>query len=210
MDNINPKTDLGSLSRFFKPFRWERDVFLSSKNNSRRKCFAFVHFALMEEASQVVERTDGMVINGWKIRSKIAKYDWSCRRSVHDKEELGEEKDLTSGRGDFWADLLQMWSKGFQQRSLFSSCFLGDIKVLRMFESEQKCSSFIRNRFYEDDVFTTVENLDFSDIAKSRLAWVNVLGVPLNCWNEAIFFKLGEIIGKPVLVGKTKEKTGQR
>ncbi|KAI9177691.1 hypothetical protein LWI28_018181 [Acer negundo] len=83
---------------------------------------------------------------------------------------------------------------------LFSSSFLRDMKVLWMFETKQECSSFIRNRFYWDDVYTTVEKWDFLDIAKLRLAWVNVLGDPLNYWNEAFFFKLEEISGKPLLV----------
>ncbi|KAK1557825.1 hypothetical protein Q3G72_032656 [Acer saccharum] len=147
----------------------------------------------MEEASRVVERTDGMVINGWKISSKIAKHNWSCRRSVHVKEELGEERGLNVRErqlpGRSFADVVKA-----SKRSFVFIFLLGDMKVLWMFETEQECSSFIRNRFYWDDVFTTVEKWDFSDIAKSRLAWVNVLGVPLNCWNEAFFFKLGEII----------------
>ena len=81
MDNLNPKLDLVSLWGIFKPFGMVRDMFLSSKNSSRRSCFAFVRFASMAKITRVVEMMDGMFIYGWKISSKVAKYGWSSRRS---------------------------------------------------------------------------------------------------------------------------------
>ncbi|KAK1552750.1 hypothetical protein Q3G72_022891 [Acer saccharum] len=46
-----------------------------------------------------------------------------------------------------------------------------------------------------------------SDTSKSRLAWINIMGVPLNYWNDAFFFKLREIIGEPLVI---EEDTKQR
>ncbi|KAK1568806.1 hypothetical protein Q3G72_029011 [Acer saccharum] len=76
----------------------------------------------------------------------------------------------------------------------FSSSYLGDLKVLWSFDTEQESTRFIKNRFYWDDCFYSMGKWTTSDAAKSRLAWINSMEVPLNCWNDAFFFKLGEII----------------
>ncbi|KAI9195461.1 hypothetical protein LWI28_015022 [Acer negundo] len=39
-----------------------------------------------------------------------------------------------------------------------------------------------------------------STLPKSRMAWISCVGVPLRCWTEEFFRKIGWIIGEPLLV----------
>ncbi|KAK0577545.1 hypothetical protein LWI29_034786 [Acer saccharum] len=44
--------------------------------------------------------------------------------------------------------------------------------------------------------------LKWSDkfVLQSKLAWINVRGIPLQCWDEVLFKRLGRLLGEPVLV----------
>ncbi|KAK2635334.1 hypothetical protein Ddye_030126 [Dipteronia dyeriana] len=90
---------------------------------------------------------------------------------------------------------------------LFSTSYLEDMKVMWRFDSNQESISFIKNRFYWDDCFSSMGKWSFSDTAKSRLAWINIMGVPLLFWNDAFFLKVGQILGEPVVIeGNTKQR----
>ncbi|KAK2655484.1 hypothetical protein Ddye_008536 [Dipteronia dyeriana] len=39
-------------------------------------------------------------------------------------------------------------------------------------------------------------------VTQSRLVWVKCRGIPLSCWNQSFFNKVGWLIGEPVLVEK--------
>ncbi|KAK2634494.1 hypothetical protein Ddye_029286 [Dipteronia dyeriana] len=80
VDNINPIMDQKGLWSIFKPFGRVRDVYLSSRNNSRGRLFAFIRFETMEEAVKVVKSTNGKHVYGWPIVSKVATLGWNSRR----------------------------------------------------------------------------------------------------------------------------------
>ncbi|KAK3182737.1 hypothetical protein Dsin_030023 [Dipteronia sinensis] len=75
IDNLNSKVDVACLWTVFKVFGRIRDVFLSSKFNSRRKGFAFIRFESLEEASRVAKAVEGMHVSGWPIRAKVTESD---------------------------------------------------------------------------------------------------------------------------------------
>ncbi|KAK4856040.1 hypothetical protein QYF36_013530 [Acer negundo] len=79
VDNLNPKVEQNSLWGIFRPFGFVRHLHLSPKSRSRRSCFAFVRFTTKEEVVRFAELTNGMLIYGWPISSKIASLDWSRR-----------------------------------------------------------------------------------------------------------------------------------
>ena len=86
IDNINPIMDQLGLWSIFKPFGRVRDVYLSSKNTSRRSLYAFIRFETMEEAKKVASLTNGMHVYGWPIVSKVTAFGWNRRRSVEDRD----------------------------------------------------------------------------------------------------------------------------
>ncbi|KAK3210477.1 hypothetical protein Dsin_015183 [Dipteronia sinensis] len=71
----------------FKSFGKVRDVFLAGVNRERRRGFAFVRFATLEEARRVAEMTNEMHLYGWPIEIKVALYGWSKRRSYGTRED---------------------------------------------------------------------------------------------------------------------------
>ncbi|KAK3231711.1 hypothetical protein Dsin_003592 [Dipteronia sinensis] len=93
VDNLNPKVDEVYLWGFFKCYGRVRDVFLSSKNISRRSCFAFIRFESLEEARKVAESVNGKNVIGWSISSKVVAFGWKNRR-------LGAVKDFGPRIGD--------------------------------------------------------------------------------------------------------------
>ncbi|KAK3197900.1 hypothetical protein Dsin_021315 [Dipteronia sinensis] len=84
VDNLNLVVDQEGLWVIFRCFGQVKDMYLSSKNRMCNRCYTFVRFASMSEASkvvEVVEMTIGMHIYGWPISSKLAAYGWSNQRS---------------------------------------------------------------------------------------------------------------------------------
>ncbi|KAK0588949.1 hypothetical protein LWI29_007612 [Acer saccharum] len=95
IDNINPVVDYEGLWGIFKPFGRIRDIFKSSKSQSRRSCYAFLRFATAKEAQRVVDSVNGMHIYGWPIKAKMADSGWSRRRDPvprQDFKKVEEEK----------------------------------------------------------------------------------------------------------------------
>ncbi|KAK1572029.1 hypothetical protein Q3G72_026490 [Acer saccharum] len=43
-------------------------------------------------------------------------------------------------------------------------------------------------------------HLTDSVIPKSRLVWLNCVGIPLRCWLESFFRKIGRTLGEPLVV----------
>ncbi|KAK0602648.1 hypothetical protein LWI29_035654 [Acer saccharum] len=81
VDNLNPQVDVKGLWGIFKVFGKVRDVFLSSRSSPRKSAFAFIRFAKSEEALKVAKITNGMHVYSWPIRTKVADYGRSNRRS---------------------------------------------------------------------------------------------------------------------------------
>ncbi|KAK3200315.1 hypothetical protein Dsin_023730 [Dipteronia sinensis] len=82
VDNLNAQVDQKGLWEIFKPFGKVRDVFLSTPKDGIGRCYAFIRFATLSEASKVAKATDGMHVYGWPIWVKLAAYGWKDRRKV--------------------------------------------------------------------------------------------------------------------------------
>ncbi|KAK3221599.1 hypothetical protein Dsin_008624 [Dipteronia sinensis] len=160
VDNLNPKVDLVCLWEFFKSFGKVRDVFLSSKNSSRRCCFAFVRFESMEEAERVAKEASGR---------KKAEIKNPCSRSfvevakgfeyeIQEEGDEGNKKLLyvlwDSNLGDKgWLlkcgvlkDFVNVYSVNHRLSSRgfsFSSSYLGDKSIVWCFDSEDQREAFI-------------------------------------------------------------------
>ncbi|KAK3199272.1 hypothetical protein Dsin_022687 [Dipteronia sinensis] len=147
VDNLNPKVVEVNLWGFFKRYGRVRDVFLSSKNISRRSCFAFIRFESLEEARRVAESVNGKNVIGWTINSKVAAFGWKNGRvgaakkfglrvggggSVEDGKSIGSQQYGIRNRNNCsFAEALQVRSKKYQigERSEEEIAFLlWDIK----------------------------------------------------------------------------------
>ncbi|KAK3219244.1 hypothetical protein Dsin_013214 [Dipteronia sinensis] len=67
---------------FFKCLGKVRDVYISSKKSFRGRCFGFIRFQSVEEATKVAKRVNGLVVFGRKMSAKVAFYGWNRRRSL--------------------------------------------------------------------------------------------------------------------------------
>ncbi|KAK1571163.1 hypothetical protein Q3G72_012814 [Acer saccharum] len=82
----------------------------------------------------------------------------------------------------------------------FSSSYIGDKSILYCFDSEIDKDSFLSNRFFWDDCFSSFSRWSEILIPQTRLAWIEVSRVPLHCWEASFFMKLGWLIGEPLLI----------
>ncbi|KAK3229124.1 hypothetical protein Dsin_001005 [Dipteronia sinensis] len=141
--NLNPIVDMAGLWGMFKPFGNEWDVFLSSKKNYRRRCYAFIRFETLEEACKVASKVDGMHIYRWPISAKVAEYDWSRRRSpsfrpsrkayFHNGRSRAEEDWLSRsalGVLNEFSNVGQVNQKLEARGFVFSSSFLGEKSIV--------------------------------------------------------------------------------
>ena len=83
-----------------------------------------------------------------------------------------------------------------------SSHYLGDKVILWVFQSIANRDNFIRNRFLWDDLFSSMGPWSNAVTPESRISWKEFRGVPLDCWCEDFFKRLGWAIGEPLMIEK--------
>ncbi|KAK3199949.1 hypothetical protein Dsin_023364 [Dipteronia sinensis] len=67
---------------------------------------------------------------------------------------------------------------------------------------ESQKENFINSRSLREDCFSVMVRWSESSVPQSRLVRVSCWGIPLTCWTQAFFNKLGCLIGEPVLIEK--------
>ncbi|KAK1561161.1 hypothetical protein Q3G72_035079 [Acer saccharum] len=87
-------------------------------------------------------------------------------------------------------------SRGF----IFSSVYLGGKRILWTFESVCERDGFIRNGIFWRECFSSMSCWKYSPREFSRLKWMDVYGVPIDCWCYDFFRNLGEQVGETVWV----------
>ncbi|KAK1561193.1 hypothetical protein Q3G72_035362 [Acer saccharum] len=83
---------------------------------------------------------------------------------------------------------------------LFDFYYLGDKNVLWFFRSIADKNNFIRNKVDWKDLFSHIGAWSPAITPQARLAWVEFRGIPLDCWCEDFFLRLGWMVGEPLLI----------
>ncbi|KAK0583522.1 hypothetical protein LWI29_037804 [Acer saccharum] len=83
---------------------------------------------------------------------------------------------------------------------LFDFYYLGDKNVLWFFRSMADRNNFIRNKVDWKDLFSHIGAWSPAITPQARLAWVEFRGIPLDCWCEDFFLRLGWMVGEPLLI----------
>ncbi|KAK3217755.1 hypothetical protein Dsin_011725 [Dipteronia sinensis] len=89
-------------------------------------------------------------------------------------------------------------SRGFA----FSANYLGAKHVLWQFDSEYENEGFIKNRFFWDDRFISMNNWSESFNPSQRLVWINCVGIPLKLSNNHFLMKLSPKVGEPLWINE--------
>ncbi|KAK1558634.1 hypothetical protein Q3G72_004836 [Acer saccharum] len=96
---------------------------------------------------------------------------------------------------------IQPLIKGLQKIQIQSSSFyLGDKNILWVFNSTRDRDSFIRKKLLWEDFFSSVGLWTKAITPQSRLFWLEFRGVPLHCWCDKFFMRLGWAVGEPLLI----------
>ena len=74
------------------------------------------------------------------------------------------------------------------------------------FESVIDKEGFINNRFFWDDCFEAMNNWSDDFHSYFITTWINCEGTPLNFWSDSFFFKVGWMIGEPLLIDEDTSK----
>ncbi|KAK2654880.1 hypothetical protein Ddye_014736 [Dipteronia dyeriana] len=85
IDSISPSVASMGLWRLFKSFGKVRDVYLPSKKSLRGSRFGFIRFELAEEATNVANKVNGMVVDGLlRIDEEVPTMEWKHQNSDPD------------------------------------------------------------------------------------------------------------------------------
>ncbi|KAI9180462.1 hypothetical protein LWI28_005014 [Acer negundo] len=142
------------------------------------------------------KRTFADVLEGRKQRVEVnkgIKGENICSMSWKRKCECSEWLDRCAvGVLRNFSSIACVNMKLFNRGSHFSSTYLGDKSVVWEFESRLDCDEFIRNHFIWKYCFSSMVYWTKSVLPKSRMVWLNCIGVPLRCWSKSFFRKISE------------------
>ncbi|KAK1587322.1 hypothetical protein Q3G72_011740 [Acer saccharum] len=93
-------------------------------------------------------------------------------------------------------------SRGFK----FCSAYLGGRSVAWTFDTVCDRDGFINNGFFWRDCFSSMSRKMETSTGLSKLTWVDVYGVPIYCWCNEFFMRLGGQVGEVVWVEEDTSK----
>ncbi|KAK3221459.1 hypothetical protein Dsin_008484 [Dipteronia sinensis] len=208
IDNLNPKVESSCPWGIFKTHERVRDVFLSPNSKAMRSAFAFIRFETEEEACRVAKRVDvvkdsnGRDEERWVSENKnLVRVKWESNL----KSEKWLSKCSIGGLRSF-SNVERVNSRLAYMGFAFSRAYVGDKMILWRFDSEMDCVGFIRNRFFWADSFEWMKEGTSELVPRYPLSWIEVLRVPLGCWNESFFMKISGIYGEALMVDKNTSK----
>ncbi|KAK1548837.1 hypothetical protein Q3G72_023053 [Acer saccharum] len=202
--NLNPKVDVACLWGVFKVFGRVRDVFLFAKVRARSSYYAFVRFDTIEEASKVAKMVHGMHVYGWPINAKMADHGWKKRRSSEVVKNSLEKKGsfIDSDRPNDGGSVDSSAKEELNHRS-YADILKGE-QVHHNRRADKRKIHRLSMSWKKQK--TTVERLSRCAIdwwtPKGKLSWINAVGIPMSCWEEAFFLKLGSLFGEMLWIDK--------
>ncbi|KAK3221733.1 hypothetical protein Dsin_008758 [Dipteronia sinensis] len=78
--------------------------------------------------------------------------------------------------------------------------YIGDKNVLWTFQTIRDRDTFISSRAIWEDLFSSVGLWSIAITPQSRMEWVEFRGIPLHCWCDEFFMRLGWTVGEPLLI----------
>ncbi|KAK0606710.1 hypothetical protein LWI29_003197 [Acer saccharum] len=88
----------------------------------------------------------------------------------------------------------------------FNFYYLGDKNVLWLFLSRNDRDDFIRDKVLWSESFSSVGVWSPAITPQSRMTWVEYRGIPLDCWCEDFFKRLGWAVGEPLRIDEETVK----
>jgi hypothetical protein len=101
-----------------------------------------------------------------------------------------------------FSDISKVIKDMLNRKIYFNFYYLGDKNVLWTFRSKKYMDEFTRNKTVWRDFFSSVGGWSAAITPQSRLSWVEFRGIPLDCWCEDFFKRLGWAIGEPLMIEK--------
>ncbi|KAK1582776.1 hypothetical protein Q3G72_018150 [Acer saccharum] len=89
----------------------------------------------------------------------------------------------------------------------FSSTFMGGKQIVWSFESTCDRDGFISNSFFWRDCFSSMEawKEQVRSSSLDKIRWIDIHGVPLSCWCNTFFKKLGGQVGEVIRIEEDTE-----
>ncbi|KAK1578778.1 hypothetical protein Q3G72_033096 [Acer saccharum] len=163
---------------------------------------------------------NGMHIYGWPITAKVADYGWSKRRSIVDRgykpanyfgngvpNSIGANRNVRENKADGHEGSCDKVNRSFVEAvrknlpETFEKRDIRDVNIPTM--------SWFGPQVDEEWLFRSAVGVlkEFCNIYQtnsspglSRLIWVDIFGVPVECWNKEFFKKLRGQVGETVWI----------
>ncbi|KAK2635502.1 hypothetical protein Ddye_030294 [Dipteronia dyeriana] len=134
-----------------------------------------------------------MASAGAKERIKVMKWD--------EKLQDGSWLDFYAvGVLKAFSDVSPVVYRLYEKKIVVSSVYLGDKHNLWVLNSIKDRDVFIISRLSWEDLFSSVGTWNIAITPHARLSWIEFRGVPVQCWSEEFFMRLGWAVGEPLLI----------
>ncbi|KAK3221350.1 hypothetical protein Dsin_008375 [Dipteronia sinensis] len=91
----------------------------------------------------------------------------------------------------------------------FTTAYLGGKGIVWTFDSEWDRDCFINNEFLWRDYFVSMCIWDEEFALSTSLKWIDIYGVPLNCWSTSFFKELSNQMGELVWLDEDTRSRGR-
>ncbi|MBA0701298.1 hypothetical protein Goari_020466 [Gossypium aridum] len=209
------------------------DAFILKKRSKNGNRFGFVRFSKILDAQRAISRINGFVIMGSMIWVKMARFRgkrkiWKnvqAQTSSNQKERDTPEREGERGR---YADDEQLWklqhclvgelaffcdTKSLTER--IARIDLVEISIRRIrgifflteVPGEEPMEILKHNDLaYLKEFFINIEPWLEKNMVSERVAQIDILGVPLHCWNYVKFKRMAGLWGELVSMGENLTK----
>ncbi|KAI3717702.1 hypothetical protein L1987_69479 [Smallanthus sonchifolius] len=174
------------------------DAFIPKKRDSSKGKFGFVRYANVRDIEKLETSLNGILIGGLKVSANVAKYDKYGQRSggveprtwgAKNTTTHGTRKEVTSRRN-------------YKPRPVGGVSFRDVLFhgwVRKFLDGKRKEHELL---------FSDLQIWDGQLIPFERIAWVHILGVPIQLWEDNTFNRIRQTFGEIVEFSATSFENG--
>ncbi|KAK8582796.1 hypothetical protein V6N13_069564 [Hibiscus sabdariffa] len=199
------------------------DAFIARKLSKKGTRFGFVRYANRRDAYRAIERLDGSFVYGFRISVMLARFN--VRTSYWRKTKpVPNNRSVHQVDHPFDRDNLEKLNIGGKKENQFQAAVLekgesssplkkGKKRVTGHVEEEEirklrRCLMLEDLQWsYLKEIFVRVELWKESFKQEERVTWLEISGLPLQCWNHLTLKRIAELWGSFESLGENASKS---
>ncbi|KAL4585345.1 hypothetical protein LXL04_009963 [Taraxacum kok-saghyz] len=223
--NIPEATTKEEIRRSFNSFGDIADIFMGLRRGKNGLNYAFVKFRAVEDSKRLEEELKGIRCKGRQLSVNLEKfgrkeatkaYNPSTRQQVREPKVIQQSANVRQGRS-----FAQVVNPGLTTRQhsgggrsspvilhieqeaniwINRVSLVGEAKSLDHLSHlpSFQASSFLKNNKGWKELFNWVKPAEHAGGSFDRVAWIRLVGMPINLWNQSKFSAIARRYGKVI------------